>query len=242
MQSSAAPTTAAETKYIQQVHGKLLYYAMQADPSLEPAVIDISKQLAKPTQDTLRDTKRLLGYAVHNPNRGILYKASDMEYRIQTDASHHRDPGSRSMAGGIHYLSNRDDPPTTVNGATQTVCKAVQTSVCGSAGESEYAAQFINGVAGCHAINILNELGYPQSNTKIYSDNLVAKGIANDEITLRKSKAFHTRYHWIRDRVRQGQYKVIHLEGTKLLADFFTKPQPPIKQKYFASQLTVPTN
>ena len=242
MQSSAAPTTAAETKYIQQVHGKLLYYAMQADPSLEPAVIDISKQLAKPTQDTLRDTKRLLGYAVHNPNRGILYKASDMEYRIQTDASHHRDPGSRSMAGGIHYLSNKDDPPTTVNGATQTVCKAIQTSVCGSAGESEYAAQFINGVAGCHAINILNELGYPQSNTKIYSDNLVAKGIANDEITLRKSKAFHTRYHWIRDRVRQGQYKIVHLEGTKLLADFFTKPQPPIKQKYFASQLTVPTN
>ena len=241
MQSSAAPATASETKYIQKVHGKLLYYAMQADPSLEPAVIDISKQLAKPTQDTLSDTKRLLGYAVHNPNRGILYKASDMEYRIQTDASHHRDPESRSMAGGIHYLSNKDDPPTTVNGATKTVCKAIQTSVCASAAESEYAAQFINGVAGCHAINILHELGYPQSNTKIYSDNLVAKGIANDEITIRKSKAFHTRYHWIRDRVRQGQYKVVYLEGAKLLADFFTKPQPPIKQKYFASQLTIPT-
>lgn len=241
-QSTAAPTTAAETKYIQKVHGKLLYYAMQADPSLEPAVIDISKQLASPTQDTLQDTKRLLGYAVHNPNRGIMYTASDMEYRIQTDASHHRDPGSKSMAGGIHYLANTDDPPTKVNGATQTVCKTINTSVCASAAESEYAAQFINGIAGCHALNILNELGYPQNNTKIYSDNLVAKGIANDEITIRKSKAFHTRYHWIRDRVRQGQYKVVYLQGTKLLADFFTKPQPPIKQKHFASQLTVPTS
>lgn len=240
--STAAPTTAAETKYIQKVHGKLLYYAMQADPSLEPAVIDISKQLASPTQDTLQDTKRLLGYAVHNPNRGIMYTASDMEYRIQTDASHHRDPGSKSMAGGIHYLANTDDPPTKVNGATQTVCKTINTSVCASAAESEYAAQFINGIAGCHALNILNELGYPQNNTKIYSDNLVAKGIANDEITIRKSKAFHTRYHWIRDRVRQGQYKVVYLQGTKLLADFFTKPQPPIKQKHFASQLTVPTS
>ena len=242
MQSTAAPTTAAETKYIQQVHGKLLYYAMNADPSLEPAVIDISKQLAKPNQDTLNDVKRLLGYAVHNPNKGILYTASDMEYRIQTDASHHRDPGSKSMAGGIHYLSNADDPPTKVNGATQTVCKSINTSVCASAAESEYAAQFINGIAGCHALNILNELGYPQSKTKMYSDNLVAKGIANDEITIRKSKAFHTRYHWIRDRVRQGQYQIVYLPGSKLLADFFTKPQPPIKQKYFASQLTVPTN
>ncbi len=242
VQSTAKPTTAAETKYIQKVHGKLLYYAMQADPALEPAVIDISKQLATPTQDTLNDTKRLLGYAVHNPNRGIMYTASDMEYRIQTDASHHRDPGSKSMAGGIHYLSNKDDSPTKVNGATQTICKAINTSVCASAAESEYAAQFINGVAGCHAINILNELGYPQTNTKIYSDNLVAKGIANDEITIRKSKAFHTRYHWIRDRVRQGQYQIVYLPGAKLLADFFTKPQPPIKQKHYVSQLTVPTS
>ena len=152
-----------------------------------------------------------------------------------------RDPGSKSMAGGIHYLSNADDPPTKVNGATQTVCKSINTSVCASAAESEYAAQFINGIAGCHALNILNELGYPQSKTKMYSDNLVAKGIANDEITIRKSKAFHTRYHWIRDRVRQGQYQIVYLPGSKLLADFFTKPQPPIKQKYFSSQLTVPT-
>ena len=82
-------TTAAETKYIQKVHGKLLYYAMQADPSLEPAVIDISKQLATPTQDTLSDTKRLLGYAVHNPNRSVMYTASDMEYRIQTSRQTH---------------------------------------------------------------------------------------------------------------------------------------------------------
>ncbi len=97
-----------------------------------------------------------------------------MQYRIQIDASHHRDPGSKSMAGGIHYLSNKDDPPKKVNGATQAICKAINTSVCASAAESEYAAQFINILAGYHTLNILSELGYPQSNTKIYSDNLVA--------------------------------------------------------------------
>ena len=85
--------------------------------------------------------------------------------------------------------------------------------------------------AGCHALNILHELGYPQTKTKMYSGNLVAKGIANDEITIRKSKAFHTRYPWIRDRVSQGQYQIVYLPGAKLLADFFTKPQPPIKHK-----------
>ena len=57
---------------------------MNADPTLEPAVIDVSKQLVNPNKDTLNDVNRLLGYAVHNPNRGVLYTASDMEYRIQT--------------------------------------------------------------------------------------------------------------------------------------------------------------
>ena len=51
---------------------------------------------------------------------------------------------------------------------------------------------------GCHALNIIHELGYLQTKTKIYSDNLVAKGIANDEVTIRKSKAFHTRYPLIK--------------------------------------------
>ena len=32
-----------------------------------------------------------------------------------------------------------------------------------------------------------------------------------------------------------------YLKGNKLDADFFTKPQPPIKQKHFSSRLVVPT-
>ena len=34
------------------------------------------------------------------------------------------------------------------------------------------------------------------------------------------------RWHWLRDRVRQGQFDIFWREGTSNLADFFTKPLP----------------
>jgi hypothetical protein len=34
------------------------------------------------------------------------------------------------------------------------------------------------------------------------------------------------RIHWLRDRIRQGQFTITHLAGTLNLADFFTKILP----------------
>lgn len=53
-------------------------------------------------------------------------------------------------------------------------------------------------------LQVLHDLGYRQPGpTKVYSDNSVVKGIAHDEVTLRRSRAMHTKYHWLRDRVRK---------------------------------------
>ena len=34
------------------------------------------------------------------------------------------------------------------------------------------------------------------------------------------------KFHWIRDRIRQGQFLVMWRKGADNLADFFTKPLP----------------
>jgi hypothetical protein len=34
------------------------------------------------------------------------------------------------------------------------------------------------------------------------------------------------RFHWLRDRIRQGQFTITHLAGKLNLADFFTKTLP----------------
>jgi hypothetical protein len=72
----------------------------------------------------------------------------------------------------------------------------------------------------------LEDLGCPQGITSIYTDNKCAEGIANDSITLQKSKAMDMRFHWVRDRVRQEQFKVIWKKGSENIADYFTKNHP----------------
>jgi hypothetical protein len=56
-------------------------------------------------------------------------------------------------------------------------------------------------------------------------DNEFAIGLATDIIKQKKSKSVDMRYHWLRDRIRQGQFTIAtaHLAGNLNLADFFTK-------------------
>ena len=60
----------------------------------------------------------------------------------------------------------------------------------------------------------------------MFTDNKCAAGIANDTVTQRHSKAMDMRYHFTRDRVRQGQFSVQWAPGNTNLADYLTKAHP----------------
>ena len=209
---SDIPVTPDEAKLVEKIHGVLLYYSRTVDPTLLNGLLDISLNLKNLSKRTYKNALHLIGYAKKYPNAQLLCKACDMILRIQSDASHHRLPGARSVVGEIHYLNNLNSPHDEINGIVDTICKQISASVCASAAESEYAALFINGQAGCFPLTVLKALGYPQPQpTPIYCDNTAAQGIAKRNVTLRRSKAIHTRYHWIRDRCDQQQYTIIHL-------------------------------
>jgi hypothetical protein len=70
-------------------------------------------------------------------------------------------------------------------------------------------------------------------------DNTVAIGIATDTINTRRSKSIDMRFYWLRDRVRQGQFKVMHIAGQWNIADHFTKPLPRAKLVQFLNFLIV---
>ena len=53
------------------------------------------------------------------------------------------------------------------------------------------------------------------------------------------SKSLDMRFHWVRDRVRQGQFRVMHLPGLQNIADFFTKSLPVARHKALAPFLAV---
>ena len=74
---------------------------------------------------------------------------------------------------------------------------------------------------------ILEALGHPQlSPTVITYDNTIAGQIANKKCKIRRTKPIAMRYHWIQDRIKQGQFKLLWRPGKCNLADFVTKAHP----------------
>ena len=84
-------------------------------------------------------------------------------------------------------------------------------------------------------------MGYPQKcPTILLCDNTTAVGLANDSIKTAKTKAVDMRYHWLRDRARQGQFRVMWAPTDRILADFFTKPLPVHKHLDYMRKLIRP--
>ncbi len=75
-------------------------------------------------------------------------------------------------------------------------------------------------------------------------DNTCAIGIAiaNDSIKQKRSKAIiDMRFHWIRDRIRQGQFIISYIKTELNMADYFTKNLEPTRHKFFIPFIVKPT-
>ena len=130
------------------------------------------------------------------------------------------------------FLDGKDDPspnapPPPLNGPVHILCQIIG-PVCSSAAEAEVGGLFLNGQDGSVIRNTLEEMGYPQAGpTPIQTDNSTAEGIANDTVKIKRSKAMDMRFFWIRDRVKQGQFRVHWKPGKTNHADCYTKHHPP---------------
>jgi hypothetical protein len=201
------------------------------DPSLLPIANEIASQQANPTQKVLTAANRALSYASARRNNGITYYACDMHLFLHVDASYLSRSHARSVVGGYFFLGN-EKQPLNINGATH-VFSSIIPCIVSSAGEAEYAALFAGAQQAASLRTILSDLGYPQPPTIIMCDNTCAIGIATDSIKQKRSKAIDMRFHWVRDRVRQGQFIISYIKSADNIADYFTKNLDPLKHKFF---------
>jgi hypothetical protein len=68
------------------------------------------------------------------------------------------------------------------------------------------------------------------------TDNECARGIANETVKQKRSKAIDMRFYWIRDRVAQKQFKICWQKGSDNLADYYTKHHPPAHHQRMRSR------
>jgi hypothetical protein len=92
------------------------------------------------------------------------------------------------------------------NGAIFIISKVLK-HVMSSAAEAEIGAVFINAKEGAVLRTTLEELGHKQPPTPMETDNTTATGYSNGTIKQKRTKAMDMRFYWIKDRVKQGQFK-----------------------------------
>ena len=206
---------------VQQVVGTFLFYARAIDTTMLTTLSAIAETQSKPTERTLEKVKQFLDYAASNPDAVLTYSPSNMVLAVHSDASYLSEANARSRVGG-HYFMSKDSEVPPNNGAVHTVAKIIK-AVMSSAAEAELGGLYFNAREAVPIRKTLEELGHKQPRTPMQTDNSTAMGVVSNKIQPKRTKAMDMRFHWLRCRDAQGQFRYYWLPGAKNWADYWTK-------------------
>jgi hypothetical protein len=103
---------------------------------------------------------------------------------------------------------------STQNGAILNIAHIIK-HIMASATEAELAALYIVARKAVYIRIILDEMGHKQPATPLQTDNSMAEVVVNGKIQPKRTKAMDMRFHWLRDRECQEQFR-IHWHPGKL--------------------------
>jgi hypothetical protein len=138
---------------------------------------------------------------------------------VHSDASYLSKPKARSRAGGHFFLSSDCDDPAN-NGAVLNLAQLIK-AVMSSTAEAELGALYINAREAVPQQTA--EMGHKQPQTPMQTNNTTALGVVNNNIQPRRTKAMDMRFHWLRDRKAQRQFRFFWQPGPTNRADYWTK-------------------
>jgi len=201
------------------------------------AVSKVGSKQANPTKALLREVNHILRYLAGHPNTVLQFYPNDMTLHTVSDASFCSETKGRSRAGGVLYLGGCDENNHPISSPVEVMSHIID-CIPDSAAEAEYISVHDTTKRGIYARNILEGIGYPQRTTDHECDNKCAVGIANNTVHDRKTKHIDRRYHWVKNEVKNGHFKVIWKEGVGNIADFFTKYLPQAEHEKYANIFT----
>ncbi|KAL7481387.1 hypothetical protein ACHAW6_007070 [Cyclotella cf. meneghiniana] len=236
--STSPPLNKADKRFIQKVCGKFLFLGCAVDPTFLCPISAIASQSAQPTEDTMTQTRQLLDYLASQEDAVLTYNASEMILGVHSNVSYLSEPNASSRAGSHFFLStNAPIPPN--NGAILNIAHIIK-HVMASATEAELGALYITAHVAVYLRIILEELGHPQPATPIQTDNTMAKGVINGKVQPKRTKAMDMRFHWLRDRECQDQFRFYWRPGKLNYADYWTKHHPATHHQNIRKEFITP--
>ena len=171
----------------------------------------------------------------------LSYHASNMvlAVHIHSDASYLSEPEARIRAGGHFFLSSdKTIPPN--NGAALNIAHIIK-NVMSLATEAELAGLYIEARKAVYIRMLLEELGHKQPPTPLQTDNSMTDAVINGKVQPKQTKAMDMRFHWLRDRECQEQFRIYWRPGKMNYADYWTKHHPESHHKNMRKEFLTPT-
>jgi hypothetical protein len=239
-QDSTAPLLNYKAKrFIQQVCGKFLFLGRAVDITLLCPISAIASQSSKLTTDTMQQTLQLLDYLATQEDAVLSYHTIDMVLAVHSDASYLSEPKAHSRAGGHFFLSSDTTIPPN-NGAVLNIAHIIK-YVMSSATKAEFAGLYIMVREAVYIRILLKELCHKQPPTPLQTDNAMADAIINGKIQPKQTKAMDMRFHWLRNRECQPQFRIYWRPGKMNYANYWTKHHPESHHRNLRKEFLTPT-
>jgi hypothetical protein len=116
--------------------------------------------------------------------------------------------------------SDTKDPQN--NGAVLSIAQLIK-AVMSSVAKAKLGALYVNTCVAILQRQLLEEIGHPQPLTLMQTDNIIKLGVITSNIQPRQTKALDMRFHWLRCREAQRQFRFFWHPGKTNLAVYWTK-------------------
>ena len=217
----------------QSAVGSLMYAMLGTRPDIAYAVGAVSQYCSNPGRQHWMAVKRIFRYLKGTVNHAIEYKAGGLIGYSDADWAGSLDD-RRSTTGYVFLLA----------GGSVSWSSKKQPTVALSTVEAEYMALSQATKEGIWIRRFLSEVGIGigigatlTDPTVICSDNQGSIALAKNSVYHARTKHIDIRHHFIREKVQDGDVKVVYCETGKMIADALTKGLPKEKHDCFSDRM-----
>nr|GFA49648.1 retrovirus-related Pol polyprotein from transposon TNT 1-94 [Tanacetum cinerariifolium] len=212
-------------------HSKIgsLMYLTSSRPDIVQAVCFCARYQSRPTEKQLKEVKRIFRNLRGTVHMGLWYpKDSSFELTAFSDADHAECIDTRkSTSGGIQFLGDK----------LVSWMSKKQNCTAMSSSEAEYVALS----ASCAQVMWMRtqhqDYGFNYNKIPLYCDSQSAIAISCNPVQHLCTKHIHTRYHFIKEQVKNGIIELYFVRTEFQLADIFTKALSEDRFKYLVRRI-----
>ena len=219
------PTTLLEIEAMQEIPyksvlGRLQHIAITTRPDIVPAVSAVGSFSHNPGMQHWVAVQRILSYLKGTKTVGLILGGICDELQIEAYAD-------ADWAGEMEERKSRTGFVILIGSASIIWCSKLQSSTALSSTESEYLALSSTCQDVIWLRALMKEFGFNQHQpTVIYQDNQSTITIAESDKNYPAIKHVELRYHFIRQKIKSQEVRLVKKATGEMTADIFTKQLP----------------